>query len=240
MVKTDSVGNMLWSKTYGGVSGDSVVQTSDGGFAIAGMTLPVGANGNEVYLVKTDSVGNMLWSKTYGGTGTDEGYSVVQTSDGGFAIAGMTLPVGANGNDVYLVKTDSVGNMLWSKTYGGGQGRSVVQTSDGGFAIAGFTDAYKGGVCLVKTDSVGNMLWNKTYGGISGDSVVQTSDGGYRNSWYLFFWASSRLYGEYLVKTDSTGNMLWNKTYERPSSTFGGSLVQTEDGGFAYGLQSTR
>ena len=233
LVKTDSAGNMLWNKTYGGVSGDSVVQTFDGGFAIAGMTLPLGGNGNDVYLVKTDSAGNMLWNKTYGGTGTDQGYSVVQTLDGGFAIAGYTVPLSGNNGGVYLVKTDSAGNMLWNKTYGGGQGRSVVQTLDGGFAITGNSD---GGPYLVKTDSAGNMLWNKTYGGTEpggGFSVLQTLDGGFAIAGTYFSGLPHASYGEYLVKTDSAGNMQWNKTYERPSSTFGGSVVQTLDGGFA-------
>jgi hypothetical protein len=103
---------MLWSKTYGGTDDDigySVVQTSDGGYAIAGYT--VGASPGDAYLVKTDESGTMLWSKTYGGTGNDIGYSVVQTSDGGYAIAGSTNSFGADGYDVYLVKTDVNGNL---------------------------------------------------------------------------------------------------------------------------------
>ena len=174
LVKTDSMGNMQWNKTYGGIIMDfgySVVQTTDGGYAIAGYTYSYGAGQSDVYLVKTNSTGDMQWNKTYGGTDREVGYSVVQTSDGGYAIAGYTEP-GDGMSDVYLVKTDSSGNMQWNKTYNGGfwdYGYSVVQTSDGGYAIAGykwwgFTSDYT--VYFVKTDSAGNMQWSSTYGGL--------------------------------------------------------------------------
>jgi hypothetical protein len=155
-----------WNKTYGGTDTDygySVVQTSDGGYAITGYTYSFGAGGTDVYLVKTDANGNIQWSKTYGGTDTDVGYSVVQTSDGGYAIAGYTLSFGAGGSDVYLVKTDSLGNMVWSKTFGGtgaDHAYSVVQTADGGYAITGYTYSFGAGgydVYLVKTDVYGDF-----------------------------------------------------------------------------------
>jgi len=168
LVKTDSSGNLVWQKTYGGAGGDygfSVVQTSDGGYAIAGFTTSFGAGSGDVYLVKAYSDGGLLWQKTYGGTATDYGLSIVQTSDDGFAIAGYTGSFGAGNNDVYLVKTDPTGNQLWQKTYGFGgfgddEGYSVVRTSDGGFAIAGFTNNVGAGsydVYLVKTDVSGEF-----------------------------------------------------------------------------------
>jgi len=243
LVRTDSFGNMLWSKTYGRIGDDkafSVVQTSDGGYALAGVTYSYGAGAGvtaNFWLVKTDSVGNMLWSKTYGGTGVDEAFSVVQTSDGGYAIAGSTMPFGASG-DFWLVKTDSVGNMLWSKTYGGTENdiaSSVVQTSDGGYAIAGMTSCSAGGYdfWLVRTDSFGNMLWSKTYGRIGDDeafSVVQTSDGGYALAGVTYSYGAS---GDFwLVKTDSVGNMLWSKTYGGTGDDEASSVIQTSDGGY--------
>jgi len=207
LVKTDSNGNMLWNKTYGGTGTDiaySMVQTSDGGYALAGYTDSFGAGGADFWLVKTDASGNMLWNKTYGGTGADEAYSVVQTSDGGYALAGITNSFGAGGWDFWLVKTDMNGNMLWNKTYGGtgdDYASSMIQTSDGGYAIAGETISF-GGSWLVKTDANGNMLWNKTYGGVA-YSVVQTSDGGYALAGYAGYGAGG--YDFWLVRTDSLG-----------------------------------
>jgi hypothetical protein len=219
LFKTDAYGTVLWNKTYGVGVGYSVVQSSDGGYAIAGDTSSYGAGGSDVYLIKTDSLGNILWNKTYGGTGNERGSSVVQSSDGGYAIAGFTNSFGGGGPVVYLVKTDSAGNMQWNKTYGAIDGNSVVQTSDGGYAIAGITMYYDAGsypvlVYLVKTDAYGTMQWSKTYGVTSnplskasaGYSVVQTSDGGYAIAGYTNSPGSGGSVG-YLVKTDANGNV---------------------------------
>jgi hypothetical protein len=236
-----------WSQTYGGSGDDfaySVVQTSDGGYALAGYTDSSGQGGFDVYLVKTDSAGNQNWTQTYGGSGDDFAYSVVQTSDGGYALAGYTDSFGAGYYDFYLVKTNSAGNEQWYKTYGGpgdDEARSLIQTSDGGYALAGFTDSFGGGgykFYLVKTDSTGNMVWNSTYGS-AGDnqaySVIQTTDGGYALAGYT---DSSGAGGNdlYLVKTDGAGKMIWNMTYGEGSGIGDDeaySLIQTSDGGYA-------
>jgi len=156
--------NATWDKAYGGIDGDgasSVVQTSDGGYAIAGYTASFSFSSLDFWLAKTDASGNALWNKTYGGTLDDHAYSVVQTFDGGYAIAGHTRSFGAGGYEFWLVKTDANGNSLWNKTYGGiGDDRaySVVETSDGGYALAGQTTSYGAGntdFWLVKTDVSG-------------------------------------------------------------------------------------
>ncbi len=233
-----------WNKTYGGTStdfGESVVQTSDGGYALAGSTNSYGAGSSDFWLIKTDSVGTMQWNKTYGGTGSDYASSVVQTSDGGYAMIGRTGSYGAGLRDFWLVKADGAGNMQWNKTYGGtsaDDGESVVQTGDGGYALAGSTNSYGAGSLdswLIKTDSAGNMQWNKTYGGASGDvavSVVQSVDGGYALAGY------TRSYGAggadfWLVKADSFGNTQWNRTYGGTGDDQARSMVQTLDGGYA-------
>ena len=167
LIKTDANGNLLWQKTYGGSGyddGTSVKQTSDGGDIIAGWTESFGVGGRNVYLIKTDANGNLLWQKTYGGSDYDWVFSVQQTSDGGYIIAGLTESFGAGGRDVYLIKTDADGNLLWQKTYGGSDddcGTSVQQTSDGGYIIAGYTFSFgagEGDVYLIKTDANGNVL----------------------------------------------------------------------------------
>jgi hypothetical protein len=222
-----------WNKTYGEAGDDvaySVVQTSDGGYALAGYTNSSGAGGYDFWLVKTDSGGNMQWNQTYGGLGNDYAYSVVQTSEGGYALAGYTNSSGAGGYDFWLVKTDSGGNMQWSQTYGGAfndVAYSVVQTSDGGYALAG-SDFW-----LVKTDSGGNMQWSQTYGGVFYEeaySVVQTSDGGYALAGYTY---DGHIWEFWLVKTNSSGDMQWNQAYGRATQDMAYSVVQTSDGGYA-------
>ena len=225
-----------WSKVYGGSSDDeaySVVQTSDGGYAIAGYTESFGAGGSDFWLVKTDANGIMQWNKTYGGTGNDEARSLVATPDGGYGMAGRTESFGAGGYDFWLVKVDSSGNTQWNQTYGGPDNdypSCIVQASDGGYAIAGVFSAAGGpsdesDAWLIKVDSSGNMQWNKTFGGDI-QSLVATSDGGYTIAGASESWCSL------VIKTDAFGNMQWNKTYgEYTDLHF--SLVVTPDGGYA-------
>lgn len=244
LVKTDSSGGVQWNQTYGARAEDvaySVVQTSDGGYALAGYTDSYGAGGYDFWLVKTNSSGGMMWNQTYGGAGDDEASNVIQTSDGGYALAGYTASLGAGIDDFWLVKTDSSGNMLWNRTYGGSgddEASCVIQTSDGGYALAGATNSSGTGgydFWLVKTDSSGQSQWNQTYGGTydeAANSLVQTSDGGYA----LAGWTGSYGAGDvdyWLVKTDSSGSTQWSQTYGGAGDDESFSLVQTSDVGYA-------
>ncbi len=243
LVKTDSSGNQIWTRTFGGTDDDygvSVQQTSDGGYIIAGSTKSFGAESFDIYLIKTDGSGNQLFAKTFGGDDKDVARSVQQTSDGGYIIAGYTKSFGAGDADVYLIKTDSYGNQIWAKTFGGtsaDQGYSVQQTSDGGYIIAGYTKSFGAGlfdVYLIKTDSSGNEAWTKTFGGTNHDfskSVQQTNDGGYIIAGYTKSFGAG-LFDVYLVKTDSSGNQTWTKTFGGASSEKGHSVRQTNDGGY--------
>ena len=244
LFKIDSAGNMEWNKTYGGAGNDraySVVQTNDGGYAIAGSTNSSGVGGLDFYLVKTDSAGNMEWNKTYGGAGNDVAYSVVQTSSGRYVITGGTFSFGRGDGDIYWIATNSAGDRVWNKTYGGwalDRGLSVMETADLGYVIGGFTwsdvttslDFY-----LLKIDSAGNMSWSRTYGGEENDVMscaVQTTDGGYAIVGGALSYGAGGI-DFYLVKTDSAGNMIWNKTYGGAGSEIPYSVVQTNDGGYA-------
>jgi hypothetical protein len=230
-----------WSKTIGGWDWDysiSVEQTDDGGYVIVGYTESFGAGAEDVYLVKTDANGRETWSRTFGGSDEDYGYSVQQTTDGGYIIAGETWSLGVGG-DVYLIKTDSKGNELWSNTFGGSDedyGYSVQQTTDGGYIIAGETWSFGegGDVYLVKTDSDGNKLWDKFGGGSghdSGWSVQQTTDGGYIVVGYTDSFTESD-YDAYLVKTDSEGERIWDETFGGSGFDEFISVQQTTDGGY--------
>ena len=165
LIKTDSGGNEQWNRTFGGPSydgGNGVQQTADGGYVVVGSTRSYGAGDYDVWLIKTDAGGTREWDTTFGGTGSDDGYSVRQTTDGGYVIAGSTESYGAGDFDAWLIKTDAVGTMQWDKTFGGpgwDEGACVQQTTDGGYIIAGYTgDSYTGDwdVWLIKTDANGN------------------------------------------------------------------------------------
>ena len=239
-----------WKKAYGGPSSDygtALVETSDGGFAIVGHTESFGAGESDFWLIKTDSNGNMEWNKTYGGPDVECAYSLIQTSDGGYALTGFTRSFGAGLTDFWLIKTDAYGNMEWNQTYGDENlhetAFDLVETSDGGYALAGevnsFTLSGEPDCWLVKTDEFGNMEWNQTYGGEEHDlasSLIQTSDGGYalagettdRNSFTNLIQSDSLL-----IKTDSNGNMEWNQTYGTGYSNDNSrSLLERPDGGY--------
>jgi hypothetical protein len=245
LVKLDAKGNLQWTKTIGGPRneiGQSLVQTSDGGYAIAGYIESFDAGGGkDVYLVKLDAHGNLQWTKTIGGKSWDEGHSLIQTSDGGYAIAGYTYSFGAGDRDVYVVKLDAKGNLQWTKTIGGGRrdgGHSLIQTSDGGYAIAGETYSFGAGesdVYVVKLDAHGNLQWTRTIGGESedwGTSLIQTSDGGYAIAGMTNSFGSGGL-DVYVVKLDAKGNLQWTKTIGGSGGEIGPSLIQTSDGGYA-------
>jgi hypothetical protein len=233
-----------WSQTYGGIGDDyahCVVQTGDGGYALAGYRDPLVIWKGDFLLVKTDMDGGEEWNKTYGGTDNDCAFSLVVTNDSGYALAGYTESFGAGDADFWLVKADSSGNLQWNKTYGGGdqdQAYSLIKTGDGGYALAGmkhFPAFNENDFWFVKTDESGNEEWNKTYGGPYNDdsawSVIQTDDGGYALAGLTW---SFGVYGDFwLIKTDEFGNMQWNKTYGGTDYDYALSVIQTNDGGYA-------
>jgi hypothetical protein len=243
IIKTDALGDTLWTKVYGGTLGDearSVQPVSDSGFVIAGWTTSSGAGFGDAWLIKIDLSGDTLWTKTYGGTLEDVACSVQLTLDGKYIIAGNTFSYGAGDSDFWLIKTDSSGDTLWTRTYGGSDAEyanSVQETSDWGYIIAGETSSYGMGdsdIWLIKTDSSGDTLWTRTYGGIDADyacSVRQTLDEG-----YIIVGGTSSFgagfYDVWLIKADSFGDTLWTKTYGGIGGDYAYTVQQTSDGGY--------
>lgn len=182
LFRTDVDGDSLWSKTYGGSSyqdGFSIDGTSDDGFIITGSYNNGGSQSADVWLLRADADGDTLWTKTFGGEGTDEGTTVLETSDGGYALTASSYNAGP---EVSLMRFDANGDSLWTKKFGESIGRTntLDETSDGGFVLTGTT--VDGAVWLVRTDADGSTLWTETYGGDEGDqgvAVRQTADGGY-------------------------------------------------------------
>ena len=277
LIKTNSEGKVQWNLTFSGSDvAFSMVQTSDGGYALAGSatTTPSqiqnGRYDTLFWLAKVNSEGKLMWINSFGGVGSSQANSVVQTSDGGYALAGETNSFSASGeSEFWLVKTDSAGNVQWSKPFGSSIGTSeanyIIQTSEGGLVLAGdiaFGSGNSAGsdVWLVKTDSSGNMIWNRTYGGVgvmpvssenvsqnfaTGSSgsgsdyancLIQTSDGGLA---FVGQASTANIGGNlvWLVKLDASGNPQWNETYGETSDPYntwaGNSLIETSDGAFA-------
>jgi hypothetical protein len=215
IAKTTRTGDTVWVKTFGGSGqdrGNFVRQTTDGGYISTGFYFD-NVSSWDIFLVKTDSNGNELWSKKFGGSKNDVGYCVQQTTDGGYIIVGETNSLGNGKKDLYLIKTTSTGDTVWTKTFGGindDYGRYVYQTNDGGFIITGGTESFVQGsnyypdVYLIKTDANGNLSWHKTFGisnyGDGGSYVQQTTDGG-----FVVFGGGKHPTDMFLIKTDFNG-----------------------------------
>jgi hypothetical protein len=230
----------IWNQTYGGDyydSGFSVQQTNDGGYIFAGATIPSGATYTDVYLVKTDVNGNVEWSKNHGGSDAEYGYSVQQTSDGGYIVAGYIYYYDTYDAQVLVLKTDSSGDQEWMGTIGGpelDEGFSVQQTRDKGYIITGFTDSYSTSrdVYLIRIDSTGQPIWEKTFGGgvtNIGNCVRQTSDGGYIIAGSTDSGGDSDVW---MIKTDSDGTKEWDRKHGGAQGDWANSIRQTSDGGY--------
>jgi hypothetical protein len=242
IIKTDSLGDTLWTKTYGGSDFDEaycVRQTLDGGYIIAGQTFSFGAGHSDVYLLKLNPIGDTIWTKTFGDTSYEYGYSVEQTADSGFIVAGHTFSIGSGQSDVYLIKTNINGDMVWYRTFGGAnddKGRAVQQTSDGGYIITGLTESLDPSrdVYLIKTDTNGDTLWTRNYGGQLNDmafSVKQTPDSGYIIAgWTYSFGAGDA--DVYLIRIDSLGDTIWTTAVGGQFNDVGFSVRQTFDSKF--------
>jgi len=187
LVKTNTSGYPEWNKTFGGINWDwpkTLVQTVNGEFVIAGSTESYGTGSQDIWLIKLDLSGELIWSQTYGGTQYERCLSMIQTTDGGFVLGGLTFSYGTgyedvgiytNDADMWLVKTDSDGEVEWNQTYGetgADELISIIQTTDGGFIFTGNTESSGAGdICLIKTDVLGQVEWNNKFGGIKNDWV---------------------------------------------------------------------
>jgi hypothetical protein len=208
LVKTDSQGNIQWRQNYtGGLDPASLVITQDGGYVSAGST------NQGFWLAKMNSAGTLIWNHTYVSGEHSQCTSMVQTGDGGYALAGFSSS--SSGSYALLIKTDSSGNVLWTQTYNGPSGSaqafSLTKTTDGGYLLGGMGTVSNSTVAsLFKTDFNGNLVWNQTYPDLKGEpalSVIQTLDGGYALGCGWFGPSSGML-----LKTDSEGNPQWNIT----------------------------
>ncbi|MCE3077209.1 T9SS type A sorting domain-containing protein [Chryseobacterium gwangjuense] len=262
--------SIQWQKSYGGIGFDQaydVEQTSDGGYITVGYTssppsgdVTLSKGGNDVWVIKTNATGGILWQKTIGGQGYDMAKAVKQTTEGGYIIAGITnstdgdVSVNKGTTDVWVVKLDSKGDILWEKSYGGSGGddaSSIFQTLDGGYIVAGQSYSTDGDITghhgtlnhdawIIKIDAAGNLQWEKSFGGTSQEfalSVKPTSDGN-----FIIAGGSSSPNGNitsvfggedcWLIKIDILGNIIWQKSYGGSAHEYFVEAQQTFDGGY--------
>ena len=237
--QTDTVAHLY---TFGGNNNDNAEEieaTTDGGYIVVGSTSSNSSGNTDIYLSKVDSLCNYEWSTALGGTNNDWGYSLKQTFDKGFIIAATSNSYGNGGYDAVLMKIDSLGNYVWTKTYGGNDwdfAYSVVQTYDSGFVFCGETYNNTNGysdVYIVKTNSLGDTLWTRTYGGTlidKGNSVIETSDSnivvaGITNT----ITDSTQIY---IIKLTATGTLLWDSIYGGSLYENANQIIETYDGGY--------
>lgn len=245
-VQSSSAQN-TWARTYAGGGGDyfnEVHPTIDGGSIVIGQTNSFGAGDTDIWIVKHDSNGTVQWQKAIGSPDYEQGVSIGQTSDGGYFAAGTRLYNFTNG-DIQVIRLDSLGNILWQKTYGGANSdsaSSVRATADGGCIVTGATFSFGVtiSVLVFKLNSVGSIQWQKTYAddlGMTDSSVFdiqQTSDGG-----YVFAGGFGDPHGIWVVRLDSGGNIVWQKVFTPGSTQWPRSVSQTLDGGFIIAANSS-
>jgi uncharacterized delta-60 repeat protein len=236
----------LWAKAYGGGVGgaytdrvNSSMQTSDGGHIVAGTTDSAGAGGADVSVLKLNADGTLAWQKTYGGSSDDFAESIQEISGGGYIVVGRTISSGAGQGDIWVLKLDSLGIVVWEKTYGGSRSdgaNSVQQTSDGGYIVAGFMSFTQGGghsdAWVVKLNSDGTVAWQKTFGESSderAESVRQTTDGGYIVAGYTDAPGTNDVW---VLKLNLDGAVAWQKTYGGATDDRAYSIYQNTDGSF--------
>lgn len=229
-----------WSKDIGGDDTEhfkAIQETLDGGFIIVGYVEPWARDDRELYMVKTDSMGDLEWSQVYGDAKDDDAYDVVQTGDGGYLVVGGTKSYGAGLTDLWVMRTDDQGELIWEKILGGAKDDVAysVTSLDGDYLLVGSTASYGAGgsdVWVLKIDDEGEVLWNLTIGGPKNDvgkEVASTADDGFiivgDTSSYGAGWTDV-----WLIKMNADGSVSWNQTYGGSANDSGRSVKETADG----------
>ncbi len=234
--------DLIWQTNKGGIYnelGYAGVQTDAGDYVVFGSTFSFGAGDFDMYLLKLNSAGDTIWTAKYGGEFSEYGYDIQKTPDSGFILVGSTRSFGNGKRDVYLLKVDSLGELMWSRTFGGAEddeGCSIRVTGDG-YIICGTTSSRGAGysdLYLIKTNSDGDTLWTRTFGGAGGESgsaVREVADGGY------IAVGSTGSFGEgyssvYLVRVGPSGDSLWAVALGGDKADFGSDIENAQDGGF--------
>lgn len=246
VVKTDADGDTLWMRAYGGTSpdyGHGVCETSDGAFVVVGYTMSYGGGQEDVYLLKLDASGDTSWARTYGGSGLDEARAVCFTSDGYILVAGQTESFGSGLSDAYLLKVDSYGDTVWTRTVGGGDSdwaEDVFEMADGCYGLSGTTGSFNDSrdAYAVKLDRLGNVLWQSNYGEVFpyredyGTQGLALADTGM----VAAGWRTDQVHSDpcqaAFLRINATGSQQTYRKYPHPYVEYGCSICETADNGF--------
>lgn len=219
--------------------GVEVISLSDGGFIIVGVTKSRGSGGEDVYLVRLEDDAKVVWETAFGGTGDDDGWSILETENGEFVVAGFSNSEGSGGFDCLLAHTDAEGHPVWSKTYGGGKDDRcwALAATDGGYVLAGETASSGSGerdCYLVRTDGDGREVWSKTFGGEKDDrcfSVAAAADGGFVIVGQTYSYGAGDR-DAWVLKTDRDGILQWSVVHGGAASDVAHSVVADGRGSF--------
>lgn len=248
VMKLNSDGTVAWQKTYGDVQSDeasAIQQTTDGGFIVAGASKSFSPGNYDFWVLRLNPDGSVAWQRRYGGGADDYAYFIRETTDHGYILAGYTDSFGAGLRDGWILKLNSSGGVVWSKTFGGLNidGIGCVQETSDGYIATGATLSYGAGgadVWVLKLDGNGDVVWQRAYGGSNNDFayfIQPTSDGGFVLAGETSsFGAGGR--EAWVVKLSSTGNITWQKTLGGAADDWTWSIQQTTDGGYVAAGQS--
>ncbi|HOP95404.1 MAG TPA: hypothetical protein PL130_06525 [Dictyoglomaceae bacterium] len=239
IIKLKGDGSLDWEKNFGGAYEDranSIQQTADEGYIIAGYTLSLGTNG-DAYIIKLKGDGSLDWEKNFGGAYEDRANSIQQTADEGYIIAGYTLSLGTNG-DAYIIKLKGDGSLDWEKNFGGvyeDRANCIQQVADGGYIVAGYTSSGTGNhnVYIIKLKGDGSLEWERSFGGenwTEANCIQETADGGYIVAGYIRSGTGDR--NVYILKLDKDGNLNWERSFGGEDWEEASSIQQTADGGY--------
>ena len=246
LVRTDESGNISWFRTYGRVTmadqGLALVECQSGGFAFAGFVRNANFTNSDFWLVRTDVQGNLLWAYNYGGARDDICYSLIETEEENFVLAGSTTSFGGGNEDVWILQINSAGKVLWNTTYGGIRADicfDIIQTNTGNYVISGKTETTDNFVSDGFAASIlknGTIEWNTLFGSSSRNYVyciTECIDGSYALTGQTIDWDGTYFFANlWLVRLDSKGDYLWSKSYGGRSKDVGRALLQTLNGDF--------
>jgi gliding motility-associated-like protein len=244
VLRTDSLGRVLWTKTYGGTKNESIsisytntlyqcniVQVKDSNYVLCSQTKSYGSGGNDIYLIKIDKYGKVIWSRTIGGSADDAAYNIKVLADGGLIVVGQTNSYGKGGLDVFVVRTNDTGGVVWANAYGTSvddAGFGLKISRDSSILISGYTESNKGDILVLKLDLKGKLSWTRVLGGPRWDFTYGMEEDESRRLYLSGQTESHTSSGDldyYLVKLDSAGHVIWGKNYGTSSREGGRDII---------------